>query len=84
MAGFQGAFSEVDAPTLGAAAIRAALDGAGVEYCGRGSHGLRVASRPGASARAAGGIWRRSWRRGSGDNAEQDVRLGHEGGDAGF
>jgi len=30
IAGFQGAFSEVDAPTLGAAAIRAALNGAGV------------------------------------------------------
>ena len=47
----------------------------------RDPHGLRPAGRPGPGAGAPGGARRRPAARGGRDDGQQDVRLGHEGGD---
>ena len=83
--GFLGALKDVAAPALGAAAIRAALaraglDGEAIDETLMGcvlAAGLGQA--PARQAALAAGLPRRRRR----DHRQQDVRLRHEGGDAG-
>jgi hypothetical protein len=80
MGGFQGMFDGVPAATLGGAAIRAALDGAGAGTVDEVVMGCVLPAGQGqAPARQAG--FAAGLGDGAGDDAEQDVRIGHEGGD---
>ena len=83
--GFQGELKDATAPELGAAAIRAALERAKVSRRGGGGSRfrLRPAGRAGAGAGAPGGDRRRPAFRDRRKHRQQDVRLRHEGGDAG-
>ena len=84
MGAFQGELKGFAAPELGAAAIRAAVERAKRQARGRrgSDHGLRAARRPGPGARAPGRARRRAAARHRLHHRQQDVRLGHEGGDA--
>ena len=82
MGGFLGDFKDVAAPALGARAITAAVERAGVPpKRRRDADGLRAAGRAGPGAGAPGGARRRPAARRGRDDDQQDVRLGHEGGD---
>ena len=83
MGGFLGDFKDVSAPALGARAIAAAVERAGVAAtsvdeilmgcvlpAGQGQA-------PARQAAIGAGLPRRGWR----DHGQQDVRLGHEGRD---
>ena len=84
--GFQGAFAPLTAPQLGSAAIKAAVERAGIKAGRRerGADGLRAAGRPGPGAGAPGRARRRAAAVGALHHRQQDVRLGHEDGDAGL
>ena len=85
MGGFQGDLATATAPELGAAAIRAALERAGLApELDRGSHhGLRAAGRAGPGAGAPGALGAGFPKSVGCTTDQQDVRLRHEGGDAG-
>ena len=78
-----GCLSAVPAPKLGSAAIRGALDRAGLDPGMRRvhHHGQRARSRAGTGPGAAGRDIRRSPRRIVGPHRQQDVRLRHDGRD---
>ena len=85
MGAFQGGLARESAPALGAAAIKggARAGRARGREGRRGGHGLRAAGRARAGAGAAGGLRRRAAGVGALRDAQQGLRLGDEGGDAG-
>ena len=84
MGGFQGDFASLAASDLGAVAIKAAVERAGIEARRRrrSDHGQRAARRAGPGAGAPGGAQGGAADRRRLHDGQQDVRLGDEGGDA--
>ena len=84
MGGFQGDFASLSASDLGAVAIRAAVERAGIAARRRAGsdHGQRAAGRAGPGARAAGVAQGGPAAVDRLHDRQQDVRLGDEGGDA--
>ena len=83
MGAFQGELKDLSAPELGASAIRAALQRAGIGGDVRKSSWAACCRRAGPGAGAAGVARRRACpARCRLHHRQQGVRLGHEGGDA--
>ena len=84
MGGFQGDFSSLVAHDLGGAAIKAAVERAGIAPETRRRSAVRQLpdGRPGPGAGAPGGVQGRPARQRRRRHAVQDVRLRHEGRDA--
>ena len=84
--GFQGAFAPLTAPQLGSAAITAAVSRAGLkaEDVSEVLMGCVLPAGPGPGARAPGRAGGRAAAVGALHHRQQDVRLGHEDGDAGL
>ena len=82
MGGFLGDLKDVGAPALGARAISAAVERAGIapDSVDEILMGCVLPAGPGPGAGAAGGDRRWIAARGRRDDDQQDVRLGHEGG----
>ena len=80
MGGFQGELSGATASHLGAVAIRAALERAGVgaDAVDEVLMGNVLSAGQGPGPGAPGRLWRRVAQGGALHDAEQDVRLGHE------
>ena len=86
MGSFQGVLAPLTAPQLGSAAIKARHRARRREAGGRerGADGLRAAGRHGPGAGTAGIHRRGRAQHGALHDRQQDVRLGHEDGDAGL
>ena len=84
MGGFQGDFSSLAASDLGAVAIKAAVERAGVAPADvdKVIFGLRAAGGAGPGARAPGGAQGGAAAGDGLHDGQQDVRLGHGGDDA--